>query len=128
MPGVLFMSIHDLMQKHLETIWSPSRYGANATIELISPSGDLQEIENSSVVYTQSEVNHDGCRIVKDNPRVDIRISDLTTVPAPGEKWIVRIPASKTNSTLVSHMIEGRPIKNRTHGIISLSLKLVTQQ
>lgn len=116
------------MQKHLETIWSPSKYGANATVELISPSGNLQEIENCGVVYTQSETDRDGFNIVKDNPRVDIRISDLATVPAPGEKWIVRIPASKIDPTLVSHTIEGRPIKNRTHGIISLCLKIVTQQ
>lgn len=117
--------IHERAQRDLSFIVSDNdKFGD--TIELISPLGAKQYV-SATVYYSQSEETNEGFRVVKNNPLVIIEIAKLSVVPSHGERWIIRIPVSKTDSALSSFCISSEPIIDSTFGIITLKLNKVEQ-
>jgi len=66
---------------------------------------------------------------VVNEPRVELRISSLSRVPAADEKWGIRIRASAINSTLVLYVLSGdkAPERDASRGLIYLYPQAVSQ-
>lgn len=119
------------LEKSLEGEWG-------LPVELITPDGvTINTSENDGealmgqVLYDSIKTNPDtGEEIVDNNPIVTLRRSSLSRVPAPSEKWVVKIPLTPSlTADLVSFVIDPTrsPEGNRSLGIIRLYLRKAQQ-
>lgn len=107
-------------------------------VKLVSPDGVIIETSvhtgedlKGQVLYDTVRINPDtGEEMVVGNPVVVLRRSSLSRVPESGEKWIVKIPTSPSESaTLEDFIIDpSRPPEGgRSIGFIRLYLRRAVQ-
>lgn len=107
-------------------------------VKLVSPDGVIIETSVHTgnalvgqVLYDTVRINPDtGEEMVVGNPVVVLRRSSLSRVPEPGEKWIVKIPTSPSESAALEDFIidPSRPPEGgRSIGFIRLYLRRAVQ-
>lgn len=92
-------------------------------VVLIAPDGTSCNLRGQ-IVYDTKTYNPDtGVQMVVPLPVVVLRKSSLPSIPAPGERWIVRIPSTPSaTGSLVSYVVE-RPVEDgRSIGFLNLYL------
>jgi hypothetical protein len=94
---------HELdLEETLETDWA-------LPVQLVSPDGEIQPDPNDpdatlggQVLFNRVETEFESGLMSTDviirKPVVTLRISSLTRVPQPGERWVVRIPMTPSRS------------------------------
>lgn len=100
-----------------ETLEDPDGFGL--PVVLIAPDGtiidksanDPTEDLTGQILYDTVVTNPEtGLDMIAHNPVVTLRRSSLSRVPAPGEKWGVRIPITPDPAAAkVLHMVERAP-------------------
>jgi hypothetical protein len=98
-------------------------------VTLISPSG-VSETVRGQVAYDTREYDPiTGAEMIIDLPVVTVRRSSLSTIPADGETWAIRIPSTPSvTGTLETYVLSDRPIKHgRSYGWITLYLTKAEQ-
>ena len=117
-----------------ETLESPDDFGM--PVELISPDGEVQTMSANDptlglygqVLYDTIQQDENGNEYIDHQPVVSLRITSLDRVPAPGEKWNIKIPISPVEGAdMVSHTGERAPEDGRTIGFIRMILRKVEQ-
>ena len=95
---------------------------------LISPDGEIQEV-NGQILYDTQKIDPEtGLDMIVHKPVVTLRRSSLTRIPAGGEKWGVRIPeVPDPNATKILHMLEQAPEDGKSIGYIKLYLTRAIQ-
>jgi hypothetical protein len=95
---------------------------------LISPDGEIQEV-NGQILYDTQKIDPEtGLDMIVHKPVVTLRRSSLTRIPAGGERWGVRIPETPDpNAEKVLHMLEQAPEDGRSIGFIRLYLTKAVQ-
>ena len=65
------------------------------SVTLIDPDGEIYEgLKGQVLNFTQQENPETGEVVVVNKPVITLRISSLTRVPLPGEKWIITYPVN----------------------------------
>jgi hypothetical protein len=84
------------------------------------------------ILYSTTRLDPEtGEPIIVNNPVVTLRRSSLSRVPAPGERWLVRIPIDPTEGAAIVDFIidQGRsPEGGRDIGFIRLYLRKASQE
>ncbi len=107
-------------------------------VVLVSPDGEVIDTSENSgdaltgqVLYDTVRVNPEtGEPVIVNNPIVTLRRSSLSRVPAPGEKWVVKIPVDPDpDADLTEFVIStARPPEGgRSIGFIKLFLQKAKQ-
>lgn len=99
-------------------------------VELVAPDGEKYAGIKGQVLYETVRLNPEsGERVVIPTPVVTLRRSTLPRVPAPGERWLVSIPASPIDLTMVPHVISPTraPEGGESIGFIRLYLQQAEQ-
>jgi hypothetical protein len=95
---------------------------------LISPDGEIQEV-NGQILYDTQKIDPEtGLDMIVHKPVVTLRRSSLTRIPAGGEKWGIRIPETPDpDADKTLHMLEQAPEDGRSIGYIKLYLTRAVQ-
>jgi hypothetical protein len=113
--------------------------GFGKVVELIAPDGVIYSVnQNDTTKLLSGRVDHamvtrdpdTGEEFLVGNPTVSLRRSSLGRIPRAEEKgWFVRIPASVTDSTLVTYATDDRALLDDPQsGEIMLFLTKAVQQ
>lgn len=119
------------LQVSLEGAWG-------LPVVLIDPAGNrIDTSENTGdpltgqVLFDTVRVNPDtGDNMVIGNPVVTLRRSSLSRIPAPGERWLVKIPASSSTTAALDDFIidsSRAPEGGKSIGFIRLYLRRAKQ-
>jgi hypothetical protein len=98
-------------------------------VTLISPAGESVTVRGQVAYDTREYDPITGAEMIIDLPVVTVRRSSLSTIPADGEIWAVRIPSTPSvTGTLETYVLSDRPIKHgRSYGWITLYLTKAEQ-
>jgi hypothetical protein len=104
-------------------------------VELLPPAGTWITTSSrggplkGNVTDAYVVLNETGEQKIVNEPRVELRISSLSRVPAAGEKWGIRIRASAVDPSLVLHVLSGdkAPERDGSRGLIYLYPQAVSQ-
>jgi hypothetical protein len=97
-------------------------------IVLISPDGEIQEVNGQILYDTQKLDPETGLDIIVHKPVVTVRRSSLTRIPLGGERWGVRIPeVPDPNAEKTLHMLEQAPEDGKSIGFVRLYLTRAVQ-
>ncbi len=98
-------------------------------VTLISPAGESVTVRGQVAYDTREYDPITGAEMIIDLPVVTVRRSSLSTIPADGEIWAVKIPSTPSvTGTLETYVLSDRPIKHgRSYGWITLYLTKAEQ-
>ena len=97
-------------------------------VTLISPSGETETVMGQVAYDTRKYDPQTGAEMIIDTPVVTVRRSSLSTIPADGEYWSVRIPSTPTVSAdLETYIVETPTQGGRSYGWITLYLTKADQ-
>ncbi len=110
----------------LEKFWS-------LPVELISPDGEEQTGLAGQVLFNRVEVELDTSNLeqptIVSKPVVTLRVSSLTRVPQPGERWTVKCPREPSRSAdLVTHLATRAPTGGDSIGFMTLHCDRIVQE
>ena len=93
-------------------------------ITLTSPSGESVTVRGQVAYDTREYDPTTGAEMIINLPVVTVRRSSLSTIPADGESWSIKIPETPSvTGTLKTYVLSDRPIVHgRSHGWITLYL------
>jgi hypothetical protein len=98
-------------------------------IILIDPATGTRQNVRGQVLYFSMETDPaTGVQIKVEKPSVTVRRSSLTIVPAPGERWGVRIPSSPVEgAALETYVTEIGPRDGNSLGTLTMYLTKTKQ-
>lgn len=104
-------------------------------VVLISPDGvtyDTSENDGEplygQVLFDTLSQDEDGNQIITHKPVVTLRRSSLARIPAPGEKWVVKIPESVlAGADTDTFLVERASEDGKSIGMIRLYLRAAEQ-
>ena len=97
-------------------------------VTLISPSGESETVMGQVAYDTRKYDPITGAEMIIELPVVTVRRSSLSTIPANGENWSVRIPSTPTVTGDLETYIVEHPIKHgRSYGWITMYLMKAEQ-
>lgn len=97
-------------------------------VTLISPSGASETVMGQVVYDTRKYDPQTGAEMLINTPVVTVRRSSLSTIPADGEHWSVRIPSTPTvTGDLETYIVENPVAGGRSYGWITLYLTKADQ-
>ncbi len=119
------MDLRALIESDLEDILEGD-FGLPVT--LISPAGESVTVMGQVAYDTRKFDPVTGAEMIINLPVVTVRRSSLSTIPADGENWAVKIPSTPTvTGDLVTYAL-GRPVEHgRSYGWITLYLMAAEQ-
>jgi hypothetical protein len=98
-------------------------------VTLIDPATGAKQTVRGQVLYFSMETDPaTGMQIKVEKPSATVRRSALTIVPAPGERWGVRVPSSPVEgAALETYVTEIGPRDGNSLGMITMYLTKTKQ-
>jgi hypothetical protein len=127
----------NLRQKAEEDLSKTLEGDFGLPVILVDPAGTeiTENVDETTlkgqILYSTTRIDLTGEPVIVNNPVVSLRRSSLSRVPAPGEKWFVRIPIDPTEGATIEDFIidpDRSPEGGRDIGFIRLYLRRAVQE